>query len=194
MPETPSDEKITTDSDFLLFIESRGIRNLERCYQCQTCSNSCPVAYAMDYFPHQLIHMIALGIKDNALKSKTIWICVSCGACAARCPNDVDIVQLMDVLRQLVLQEKVKVAANQIPEFHKAFVKEIRKRGRIHELGLLFPYKLKTSDFSAFGQLREDSKLALNLILRGKLKLFPKKFKGKKEVNEIFSKISSSNL
>ncbi|MBI4595244.1 MAG: 4Fe-4S dicluster domain-containing protein [Candidatus Tectomicrobia bacterium] len=191
MEEAPNKGKITPDREFQRLIGSKGIKNLGRCYQCRTCSNSCPLAYAMDYFPHQVVYMIGMGVKEKALKSKTIWLCVSCGACAARCPNEIDIVALMDVLRRQALQTDIKNPANRIPEFHKTFVEEVRKRGRIYELGLLFPYKLKTGDFFSLTQLREDGNLALKLFLQGKLKLLPQKFNGKKEVQKIFNKISS---
>ena len=56
------------------------------------CSDGCPVAYVMDYYPNQIIHMVRLGLKDKILNSTTIWLCASCETCATRCPNEIDIV------------------------------------------------------------------------------------------------------
>ena len=41
--------------------------NIDRCYQCLTCSLGCPLAFAMDYLPHQVIRMTQLGFKERVL-------------------------------------------------------------------------------------------------------------------------------
>ena len=45
--------------------------SLRTCFQCGTCSASCPSAYAMDYSPRVLWRMIQLGLKDEVLNSRT---------------------------------------------------------------------------------------------------------------------------
>ena len=45
------------------------------CFQCGKCAAGCPVAYAMDFTPTQLIHAIQLGIDDVVLHSKSMWLC-----------------------------------------------------------------------------------------------------------------------
>ena len=94
------------DQDF--FAES-GIQ-VQDCYQCQKCSAGCPVAFAMDYKPNQIMQMVSLGMKDRVLSSKTIWVCASCYTCSTRCPNDIDIAKVMDWLRQTALREGVAPA------------------------------------------------------------------------------------
>ena len=37
--------------------------NVQDCYQCQKCSAGCPVAFAMDYKPNQVMQMVLLGMK-----------------------------------------------------------------------------------------------------------------------------------
>lgn len=190
MTATPGVEKIPfRDQEFLKKIRKEGISNVERCYQCTTCSNGCPVAYAMDYHPHQLIHMVKLGLKEKVLKSRTIWLCVSCETCATRCPNEIDIVRLMDTLRKESLREGVKSPVHNIPQFHQAFVEEIQRGGRIHELGLVLRYKLRSGEFLSPEKIREDVGLGLKMFLKGKLKLLPPKIDGQEEVKEIFKKV-----
>jgi heterodisulfide reductase subunit C len=46
--------------------------NVQDCYQCQKCSAGCPMVFAMDYKPNQIMQMVSLGIKDRVLSSKTI--------------------------------------------------------------------------------------------------------------------------
>jgi len=187
--ESPRMEKITArNPEFLRKIRMEGIANLDRCYQCSTCSNACPVAYTMDYYPHQLIHMVQLGLKEKVLQSKTIWVCASCETCVTRCPNEIDIVHLMDVLRKESLQEGFKSSVDEIPQFHKVFMKEIQKRGRVHELPLILAYKLKTGDFLSFKKIGEDASLGLKMFLKGKLKLFLPKMRRQKEVKRLFKK------
>ena len=71
------------------------------CYQCYKCSAGCPVSYTMDLLPHQIIRSVLFGRKEKVLSSSTIWICASCETCTTRCPNEIDIAKVMDVLRQI---------------------------------------------------------------------------------------------
>jgi len=187
---TPRIEKIPIrDHEFSRNIRTEGIANLGRCYQCSICSDGCPVAYAMDYYPHQLIHMVQLGLKEKVLQSRAIWVCASCETCATRCPNEIDIVRLMDVLRQESIQEGFKSSVNEIPQFHRVFMKEIQKSGRVHELGLVFRYKLKIRDFFSLKKIGEDASLGLKMFSKGKLKLFSQKMRRQKEVKWLFKKV-----
>ena len=190
MPENPGVEKITIrDHEFIRKIRAEGITHLDRCYQCSACSDGCPVAYAMDYHPHQIIYMVKMGLKENVLQSRAIWICASCETCATRCPNEVNIVRLMDLLRKEALHQGFKRPLNNIPKFHHVFVKEIQNRGRIHEAGLLLHYKLKSSNLSSLKNFSEEFKLGLQMFRKGKLKLFSQEKHDKRKVREIFKKI-----
>ena len=44
----------------------------------------------MDLLPHQLMHLVHLGQLERALACDTIWQCVACETCTARCPQSVD--------------------------------------------------------------------------------------------------------
>lgn len=155
---------------------------LDRCYQCSTCSLGCPVNFAMDYLPNQIIRMVQLGLKEQVLKSSTIWLCATCESCVARCPNEVDVLRVMDTLREMSLREGVKGKETIIPIFHETFLGGIRQWGRQHELSMLLLLKLKTRDiFSDLG-------LGVKMLLKGNLKLLPPRVKGSKDVKAIFEK------
>ena len=77
----------------------------ELCFQCGACSSGCPMTQEMDYLPSKVIRMVQLGIEE-ALDSKTIWVCTSCFNCEVRCPRGIDIANIMEALRQLVLRKK----------------------------------------------------------------------------------------
>jgi heterodisulfide reductase subunit C2 len=156
------------------------------------CSDGCPVAYAMDYHPNQIIHLVRLGLKEKVLQSSAIWICASCETCATRCPNDIEIVRLMDVLRSESLEAGVKGPLANIPKFHKIFVDQIRKRGRIDEARLLLNYEIRTGGFLPLEKFREEANLGLEMFRKGKLKLPSMKKHASKEVKKIFKKVFSS--
>ena len=172
---------------------SAEVRNLARCYQCSMCSDGCPVAYAMDYHPNQIIHMVRLGLRETVLRSSAIWICASCETCATRCPNDIEIVRMMDVLRSESLAAGVIGPVTKIPKFHQIFVNQIQKRGRIDEARLLLNYELKTADFLPLEKFREEASLGLEMFRKGKLKLPSMKKHSTKEVKKIFKKVFSED-
>jgi len=154
--------------------------NVQDCYQCQKCSAGCPVAFAMDYKPNQVMQMVSLRMKDRVLSSKTIWVCASCYTCSTRCPNDIDIAKVMDWLRQTAIREGVPPAEKEVALFHSTFLEAIRSHGRVHELSMMAKYKRKT------GKWMEDFKLGWRMFAKGKLKIFPSVIRGKKEVKGFF--------
>jgi len=79
--------------------------NVDLCFQCGACSSGCPMTQEMDYLPSKVIRMVQLGLEE-ALESKTIWVCTTCFNCEVRCPRGIDIANVMEALRQMVLRKK----------------------------------------------------------------------------------------
>jgi heterodisulfide reductase subunit C len=78
---------------------------IEYCYQCGTCTASCPVfEVSTDYNPRKIIRMLLLGMKE-VLTEDFVWLCSSCYACQERCPQGVLIPQLMRALTNLAFSE-----------------------------------------------------------------------------------------
>ena len=77
MSQSQMTEKIPLKNNTFASAISGEVKNLNRCYQCSMCSDGCPVAYAMDYYPNQIIHLVRMGMREKVLKSKTIWLCAS---------------------------------------------------------------------------------------------------------------------
>jgi heterodisulfide reductase subunit C len=134
----------------------------------------------MDILPNQVLRHIQYDHRDRVLSSKTIWICASCYACSVRCPNNIDIAKIMDTLRAMAIRSGSNPGEKEIPLFHSLFLKTIRSTGRMYELGLILQLKLKTRDFF------KDAGLGLKMYRRGKIKLFPSKFRGSRKMKEIF--------
>ncbi len=79
------------------------------CFQCGTCSVSCPAAELMDYAPRQLWQMIRLGMRDQVLNSRTFWLCTQCYACTARCPRGIMTSETMRHLREWAVTRDMAV-------------------------------------------------------------------------------------
>ena len=79
--------------------------NLDLCFQCGACSSGCPLTQEMDYLPSKVIRFVQLG-EEEILDSKTIWVCSTCFNCEVRCPRGIDIANVMEALRQLMLRKK----------------------------------------------------------------------------------------
>ncbi len=80
--------------------------NIFGCYQCGTCAAGCPFIEEMDLTPDEVIRYVTLD-KKEVLSSKTIWLCASCYTCAERCPRDLNITNIMETLRQIVLRKNI---------------------------------------------------------------------------------------
>ncbi|MGD2246225.1 MAG: 4Fe-4S dicluster domain-containing protein [Candidatus Aminicenantes bacterium] len=91
---------------FIAKVEELSNQNLLACYQCGKCSAGCPAVSQMDILPNQIIRYAQLGFRDELLKSKAIWICASCFTCNARCPKGINIAEVIEALRQILLRKR----------------------------------------------------------------------------------------
>jgi heterodisulfide reductase subunit C len=155
--------------------------NPHSCYQCGRCSSGCPVSEFFDLSVMEVVRLASYGAEERLLTSKTIWLCAACETCASRCPNDIEIAALMDILRELALRKGIQPAEERIPVFHECFLGSIKHWGRAYEIGMIGAYKVKSRDFLG------DMKLGLDMFMKGKLSLLPHSIKGKAEIRQIFS-------
>ena len=173
-------EKEAGELTFSQQVRERSGVDFNRCYQCLTCTLSCPVNFAMDYLPNQILRMIQLGARSEVLRSTTVWLCASCETCATRCPNEIDIPRVMDTLRQMALQEGISGKETTIPAFHRTFLKSVCRWGREYELGMILEHKLGVRDF--FG----DIGMGIKMLIKGKLSLLPHRIRGSADIKTIF--------
>jgi len=164
---TESNQTITSHSPLAEAVLSESGQNVNLCYQCRKCAAGCPVSYAMDYKPAQLIHAIRLGMDDLVFSSKTVWLCASCETCTTRCPQEVDVAKVMDAVKIIALRRGVKPAVPQVASFYRAALANIKKCGRMFELGMIVGLKLRTFDFF------KDAGLGMKMFRKRKLKMIP---------------------
>ena len=106
---------------------------IQRCYHCRKCTAGCPATPYMEYNINKVIKMIQNGQREDVLNSSTIWLCMSCETCITRCPNEVDIARMMDVLRQMAIESGIGAREKNVLKFHEAFLSGIKMGGRINE-------------------------------------------------------------
>jgi len=173
---------IPAQSEFADEIYNECGETVNLCYQCRKCSAGCPVSYAMDYPPAQLMHAIRLGLDDLVFNSKTMWMCASCETCSTRCPQEIDIAAVMDAVKIIGLRKGKRPAVPRVAIFDKVMVNHIKNFGRMFELGMIMNLKLKTREFM------KDAELGITMLRKGKLKMIPS-FKGARTAKRIYSRV-----
>ena len=197
MPEAPNREPgfmstptLSPDYQLLETLEKDGPFQTGACFQCRKCTNGCPVAFAMDLFPDEVIRMVILGERERVLNCKTIWVCAACETCTTRCPNEVRIAELMDYLKETAVRENISCPEPQVLKLHQSFLKNIRKRGRVFETTLLPAYLLRSGEILRRlkdGTWRAELGLGWKMFSKGRMPLWPSKNKNRKEINRILS-------
>jgi len=175
---------------FLNRMEGETGANISACYQCERCTNSCPVSHFMDIKPHQVIHYVQLGWREELLKSSTIWICLSCEMCTTYCPNEVDVAEIINHLRNMAAHSSITPKEKSLAVFHQTFLEVLQKSGRVNEFRLMNAYYLKPDilhERIKNKTLKEDLLLGITMLRKGRLKLFTPKSKAIKEIKRIYS-------
>ncbi|MBN1922548.1 MAG: 4Fe-4S dicluster domain-containing protein [Anaerolineae bacterium] len=150
----------------------RGGDKVLQCYQCGTCSGSCPVIDEMEYGPRRILNMIQMGEEERVLSSRDMWFCVSCYSCANRCPREIPITELMATLREMAVEKGY--AEDLEADFGQSFAETFKHYGRLFEPELMLRYYLRTFDIKG---LLGMIPLALPMVLKDKLPFFPEKVK-----------------
>ncbi|MBN1955613.1 MAG: 4Fe-4S dicluster domain-containing protein [Anaerolineae bacterium] len=175
------------DLSFAEMVQEQSGEPVQRCYFCQKCTAGCPVAYAMDVKPAQLLRLIQLGEKEAVLGSSAIWLCVNCQTCGARCPNQIYLAGMYDALRQMALGEGYAPEPS-VYALHRSFLDSIKMWGRVHELTMLMEYKMRLLPKPAifFDGLVSDLMMGGGLIAKGKISFVPERVKRLKEVRRLY--------
>lgn len=167
--------------DFVAHVEAESGVDVKKCYQCGKCSAGCPVAFAMDFTPRQIIRMMQLGMKEEVLKSSTIWLCAHCETCYTRCPKSVEVAKLMETLK-IEAKKAGNVSEKNIDLFNDLFLQSVEKYGRVHEMGLIMNFNMKS------GQPFKDAGMGPIMMQKGKIHIMPEKVKDTAAIKRIFEK------
>lgn len=154
-----------------------------RCYQCGKCSAGCPSCYAMDMGPRKIIRAVQLGLKEEALNSNSIWVCLFCYTCSSRCPLEIDIGKVMESCRTLANKEKIIPPEKDVALLYRLFLNSLPIYGRFHELSLGIAYNILSRHFLS------NINILPEMLAKGKLIILPEKVKGSADVAAIVNRI-----
>jgi heterodisulfide reductase subunit C len=105
----------------------RGAENIMQCFQCGTCTAGCPVSRFSDFYrPKRIARMIQLGLKSRVLLDRHIWLCTTCYTCIDRCPQSVDIANVIRALRNISIKY-----TNSMPFVYKFLAETLLKTGEL---------------------------------------------------------------
>ena len=105
-----------------------GAEKLMLCFQCGTCTADCPVARFSDFYrPRRIARMVQLGLKDRILSDRHLWICTTCYTCIDHCPQDVEVANVIRVLRNLSVKH-----TNSMPLVYKELAGNLMKSGFVY--------------------------------------------------------------
>jgi ferredoxin len=93
----------TLNSDFAEEIKKYGAKDFNACFNCGNCTAVCGLTEKNANFPRMFIRYGLLGLTDEILKSKELWLCYSCGDCSAECPRQAAPGDYMAALRRYAI-------------------------------------------------------------------------------------------
>jgi heterodisulfide reductase subunit C2 len=167
------------DQEFIREVLRLAGDEVRTCIQCGTCSSACPTAGRMDVSIRSLIKLSIEGRKEEALSSKSIWLCTSCQLCTVRCPRGIRPKVLVGALREIFEREGRRCKDQAYEEL---FIRQMKDNGRISEAQLSAEYVL-ADPMSAV----QTMEMGLELISKGKIKVEKDRIKGTDEVRKIFA-------
>ncbi len=169
------------DADFVRQVEEESGQIMSQCYQCGNCTAGCPYTFVYDQPVNQIMRLVQAGQKETVLKSKSLWLCATCESCTTRCPNNIDVAHIMDVLRHMARREGYAPVPT-VKSFWDSFLSSVENNGRAFEIGLLVSYITKT------GRFWTDLDLGPKILPKGKMHFTPPKMQGKEEIKKIFNR------
>ncbi|GFK92202.1 hypothetical protein NNJEOMEG_00023 [Fundidesulfovibrio magnetotacticus] len=171
------------DADFVARVQAESGQNTALCYQCGNCTAGCPYTFAYDIPVSRIMRLVQAGQRRAVLSCRSIWLCATCESCTTRCPNDIDVARIMDVLRHMARREGFATERN-VKVFWDSFLDSVRRHGRVFEAGLLARYVFLT------GRFWTDADLAPRILPKNKLGLKPHAIKGQAEMAKIFQRFA----
>lgn len=77
------------------------------CFQCGTCTGSCPSAPRSSYRIRLFMRRQVMGLEEEALTDPDLWLCTTCYSCTDRCPRDIAPTDAIMAMRNLAFQRKI---------------------------------------------------------------------------------------
>lgn len=104
-------------------VKEEGGEIAKLCYQCGTCTATCPWNLVRAFIVRRLMHETQLGLVD--FEGEDMWQCATCRACVQRCPRGVEIIDVMRSLRRI----NSELGAGKVPDSLRISIKNITAVG-----------------------------------------------------------------
>ncbi|NLE09624.1 MAG: (Fe-S)-binding protein [Dehalococcoidales bacterium] len=98
-------EPLSPFPEVIDLIKEEGGDPLKLCYQCGTCTATCPWNLVKNFIVRRLMHQGQMGLID--FENEEVWMCATCKLCVDRCPRGVEIIDVMRSLRRAVIEYNV---------------------------------------------------------------------------------------
>ncbi|MCX6247669.1 MAG: 4Fe-4S dicluster domain-containing protein [Bacteroidetes bacterium] len=91
------------DPEFASEIKKYGAKDFSACFNCGNCTAVCGLTDKSVNFPRIFLRSGILGLKDDILQSREIWLCYACGECSETCPRQAGPGDYMAALRRYAI-------------------------------------------------------------------------------------------
>lgn len=149
------------------------------CDQCGQCSASCPIGFALDLLPHQMVRLLQLDAESKVLSSEALWLCIQCGRCTRVCPREVDLAGRIQELRTRARNLAQGQSKNQRC-FHRIFLRSLQRNGRVYDPFLLLRLRHL--------QGGKNWKFVWPAFVRGKIRIWPSRTNSRLEIKSYFKR------
>ena len=86
-------------------LRAYGAEDVDKCFNCGTCSAVCVHSEAPYVLPRRPIHYLQLGLESKLRGSLEPWLCYYCGECSEQCPKEAEPGETMMGLRRWLTAE-----------------------------------------------------------------------------------------
>lgn len=102
MPEGEILKSTKVNPELANVLEELGASGIRKCYDCGTCTASCPFSeeFGGEPFPRRIIKYAKLGVEDRLTSSLEPWLCYYCGDCSNSCPKGAESAEIMMAVRR----------------------------------------------------------------------------------------------
>ena len=144
----------------------------------------------MEFPPRKIIAMIRAGMRGEVLSSNSMWFCLSCYMCTARCPRGAKPTEIAHALESLANQQGFRIGGTSTPTLYRSFVSSIKSNGRVHEFGMMLKFYLSILPELITHPIAtiKMAPLGLKLFSHKRLPLMPTRIKGREDLSRIIRK------
>ena len=114
--------------EFTRKVIDAGGKTVNLCFQCGTCTGSCPSGRQTAFRVRKVVRRAQLGFEEDVLPSDDLWLCTTCFTCYERCPRGVEIVDVIMALRNMAVRK------GYMAESHRKVAELISKTGHMVSL------------------------------------------------------------